>query len=244
MTILKTVALVLSVPFFAGACAREGSSEARPAAAVVSDSSAKPAPAVDNAPAPSAPIQSVPPVGSPPPPPAKSAAPDGQPGTNAQGAATLEFQNRIKEYLKIHNQAEGKVPNLKRTDDPKEISDRQALLAKAIQTLRANAKIGEIFAPEYQPYFIKIVQDDFALRSAADRKAIVDELPKKMKVDVNTVYPTTLPLETFPAALLRKLPDLPPELEYRLVGRSLILRDVKANLIVDILRDVVPTIPS
>ena len=65
-----------------------------------------------------------------------------------------------------------------------------------------------------------------------------------MKVDINTVYPTTLPLATFPPLLLRKLPDLPPELEYRIVGRSLILRDVKANLIVDILRDVVPTIPS
>jgi len=37
---------------------------------------------------------------------------------------------------------------------------------------------------------------------------------------------------------------LPAELEYRIVARSLILRDVKANLIVDILRDVVPTIPS
>jgi hypothetical protein len=35
-----------------------------------------------------------------------------------------------------------------------------------------------------------------------------------------------------------------PELEYRIVGRHLILRDVKANLIVDILRDVVPTIPT
>jgi hypothetical protein len=240
MSILKSTAFVLSLAMLVGACGREGT-EARPAAAI-GDSAAKPAAAGE--PAPSAPIQSVPPVGSPPPPPAKSAAPDGQPGTNAQGAATLEFQNRIKEYLKIHNQAEGKVPNLKRTDDPKEISDRQMLLAKAIQTLRNNAKIGEIFAPEYQPYFIKIVQDDFALRSAADRKAIVDELPKNMKVDVNTVYPTTLPLETFPAGLLRKLPDLPPELEYRLVGRSLILRDVKANLIVDILRDVVPTIPS
>ena len=44
--------------------------------------------------------------------------------------------------------------------------------------------------------------------------------------------------------LLRKLPDLPPELEYRIVGRHLILRDVKANLIVDVLRDVVPTIPT
>jgi hypothetical protein len=140
--------------------------------------------------------------------------------------------------------AEGKVPNLKRTDDPKEISDRERALGEAIMTLRAGAKPGEIFAIEYQPYFIKIVQDDFKGRSAADRKALISELPKNIKVDINTVYPTTLPLETFPPALLRKLPDLPPELEYRIVARSLILRDVKANLIVDILRDVVPTIPS
>jgi hypothetical protein len=240
MSILKSTAFVLALATFVGGCERER--DPASSAAATDTSAAKPAPAEE--PKAVAPLQSVPPVGSPPPAPAASAAPDGQPGTNAQGAATLEFHNRIKEYLRIHNQAESKVPNLKRTDDPKQISDRQTALAAAIQTLRANAKIGEIFAPEYQPYFIKIVQDDFALRSAADRKAIVDELPKNMKVDVNTVYPTTLPLETFPAALLRKLPDLPPELEYRLVGRSLILRDVKANLIVDILRDVVPTIPS
>jgi hypothetical protein len=168
---------------------------------------------------------------------------DGQP-VNAQGAATLEFKKRIDAYLKIHNEAEGKVPNLKRTDDPKEISDREKALGQTIMTLRAGAQIGDIFAPEYQPYFIQIVKEDFKTRSAADRKALVAELPKNVKIDVNTVYPTTLPLETFPPALLRKLPDLPPELEYRIVGKSLLLRDVKANLIVDILRDVVPTIPS
>ena len=168
---------------------------------------------------------------------------DGQP-INAQGAATLEFKKRIDAYMKIHNEAEGKVPNLKRTDDPKEISDREKALGEMIMTLRAGAKPGEIFAPDYQPYFIKIVQDDFKGRSAADRKAIIAELPKHMKVDINTVYPTTIPLATFPPALLRKLPDLPPELEYRLVGHNLILRDVKANLIVDLLRDVVATIPS
>ena len=166
------------------------------------------------------------------------------PRVNTQGLATLEFQNRIKAYLKVHNEAETKVPNLRETSDPAQISEREAALAKMIQTLRAGAQPGEIFAAEYQPYFIKIVKDDFAGRSAADRKALIWELPKNMKVDINTVYPTTLPLATFPAALLRKLPDLPPELEYRIVGRSLILRDVKANLIVDILRDVVPTIPS
>ena len=168
---------------------------------------------------------------------------DGQP-INAQGAATLEFKKRIDAYMKIHNEAEGKVPSLKKTDDPKEISEREKALGQMIMTLRANAQPGDVFAPEYQPYFIKIVQDDFKTRSAADRKALVAELPAKLKVDINTVYPTTLPLETFPPALLRKLPDLPPELEYRIVGRSLLLRDAKANLIVDILRDVVPTIPS
>ena len=162
----------------------------------------------------------------------------------AQNAATIQFHQRILAYLKTHNQAEGRVPNLRTTDDPQKIADREKALADMIMTLRAGAKPGEIFAPEYQPYFIKIVQDDFATRSARDRKALVNELPADMKVDINTVYPTTLPLATFPPALLRKLPDLPPELEYRIVGRSLILRDVKANLIVDVLRDVVPTIPS
>jgi hypothetical protein len=169
---------------------------------------------------------------------------DGQPGVNPAGAATLEFHKHIQAYMKVHNEAETKVPNLKRTDDPKEITEREKALAKMIMTLRAGAQIGDIFAPEYQPYFIKIVHDDFKGRSAADRKALIQELPKNMKVDVNTEYPTTIPLATFPPVLLRKLPDLPPELEYRIVGRSLILRDVKANLIVDILRDVVPTIPT
>jgi hypothetical protein len=169
---------------------------------------------------------------------------DGQP-MNSQGAATLEFQKRIQAYMKIHNEAEGKVPNLKRTDDPVEISGREKALAEMIMTLRAGAQPGEIFAPEYQPYFIQIVQDDFKKRTAADRKALVHELPKGvMKVSINTVYPTTLPLITFPATLLRSLPDLPPELEYRIVGRHLLLRDVKANLIVDALYDVVPTIPT
>jgi len=189
--------------------------------------------------------QKLPPLKKTPNPP-MTAAPtaDGQPGVNPAGAATLEFHKRIQAYLKIHNEAETKVPNLKRTDDPKEISERENALAQAIMTLRAGAHIGDVFAPEYQPYFIKIVHEDFKKRSAADRKALIWELPANMKVDVNTIYPTTIPLATFPAALLRKLPDLPPELEYRIVARSLILRDVKANLIVDILRDVVPTIPS
>lgn len=166
--------------------------------------------------------------------------PDGQP-INALGAAVLEFHKRLEVYMKTHNEAEGKVPNLKRTDDPVEISTREQALAEMIMTLRAGAQEGAIFATEVEPYFRQIIQEDFAKRSLADRRALVHELPKGAKVSVNTIYPTTIPLLTFPAVLLQKLPDLPPELEYRIVGRHLILRDVKANLIVDALRDAIPS---
>jgi len=49
-----------------------------------------------------------------------------------------------------------------------------------------------------------------------------------------------VPLITFPPALLQSLPPLPEGLEYRFYGRHLILRDVKANIVVDMLRNIVP----
>jgi hypothetical protein len=243
MTIFKSATVVLLSAALLAGCQRAASEPAPAAEGSAKPATPAPAPAPETRKPPLLPSEPQAP-GVPAPSAISASTPSGQAAVNAQGSATLEFQKRIQAYLKIHNQAEGTVPDLKNTSDPAKISEREAALGKAIQTLRAGAKIGDIFAPEYQPYFIKIVQDDFATRSAAARKAIIVELPKHMKVDVNTVYPTTIPLATFPPALLRKLPDLPPELEYRLVGHSLLLRDVKANLIVDILRDVVATIPS
>jgi len=43
-----------------------------------------------------------------------------------------------------------------------------------------------------------------------------------------------------PPSLLSNLPLLPPELEYRTVGRDVVLRDVGANLIVDVVAGVIP----
>ena len=91
---------------------------------------------------------------------------------------------------------------------------------------------------------IKVIHDDFAKRSAMDRKALVQELPAKMALTVPMTAPSKLPLATGPATLMLAQPELPPVLEYRIVGRSLLLRDVKANIVVDFVRDAVPTIPS
>jgi hypothetical protein len=159
---------------------------------------------------------------------------------NPQGAATKAFLDRIQEYLTFHNNVEKMVPPLKETPDPAEIAKREAALGDALIQRRQDAKQGDFFIKEYQPYLIKIIKEDFAKRPVADRKALIVELPKGVTVGVNMKYPTTLPLATFPANLLKKLPELPKELEYRIVGRHLILRDVTGNVIVDIMRDVFP----
>src|SRR5689334_953151 len=92
-------------------------------------------------------------------PPATAAMIDPQSAANPQGAATLEFKKHIDAYLKVHNEAEAKVPNLKKTDDPQEIADREKALAETIMTLRAGAQPLDIFTAEYKPYFVKILQD-------------------------------------------------------------------------------------
>jgi hypothetical protein len=159
---------------------------------------------------------------------------------NARGAATKAFLDRIREYVDFHNNVEKTVAPLKETAEPSEIAARQAALGAALIEQRPNAKVGDFFIPQYQPYLIKIIKDDFAKRSLADRKALIVELPKNVKIAVNMVYPSTLPLATFPANLLKALPELPKEVEYRIVGRHLILRDVTGNVIADLMRDVFP----
>lgn len=158
--------------------------------------------------------------------------------TNAHGAATKAFLDRIQEYVNFHNNVEKMVPALKETANPEEIAKRELALGAALIKQRPDAKEGDFFIKQYQPYIIKIIQQDFSKRSVADRKALVVELPKGLKVGVNMLYPTTLPLATFPGKLLKELPELPKELEYRIVGRHLILRDVTGNVIVDLMRDI------
>jgi hypothetical protein len=163
---------------------------------------------------------------------------------NPIGTAVLGFKERVGAYVKVHHEAESKVPKLVETSDPAKVASREAALGAMIKSLRPTAKEGDVFGAEFRPILEKEVRQDFRLRSAADRKALIQELPAKTKIAVNMTYPSELPLATFPARLLSKLPDLPPELEYRIVGHHIVLRDVTANVVVDVARNIVPTIPS
>jgi hypothetical protein len=155
-----------------------------------------------------------------------------------------DFFDHVRAYMKIHNAADAKVPSLKETSDPKQVSGREKALADQIRKERAGAQQGAVFSPSAAKEIGAVVADDFKGRPIKDQKAILVEVPMKVRPAINTDYPTTLPLATVPPTLLMKLPTLPEELEYRFLGRHLILRDIRANLIVDFIPDVVPAAPA
>jgi hypothetical protein len=57
---------------------------------------------------------------------------------------------------------------------------------------------------------------------------------------VNAKYTENQPLPSVPANILLNLPELPAPLEYRIVGRNLILLDSASDLIVDYMLNVAP----
>ena len=61
-----------------------------------------------------------------------------------------------------------------------------------------------------------------------------------VELKVNSHYPRNLPLQSSPPTLLERLPPLPSELQYRIVGQTLVLYDVSSDLIVDLLPEAVP----
>ena len=160
-----------------------------------------------------------------------------QPRANAQAQAVADFSKRVTAYLDLAKKLSEGLPPLKRTDDPSEISSRETALGEAIRAGRAGAQPGAILTPEVAEIFRRVIKNDFRRRTPQGQKIMRDEIPD-FHPKVNLTYPSEWPLATFPATTLAKLPELPDGLEYRLLSDALILRDVKANIIVDFILDV------
>ncbi len=155
-------------------------------------------------------------------------------------AATLkDFGDRLDAYDKLRKQVEGKVGPLKKTDDPAAIAQRQRAIGEGIRQARADAKAGDLFTPPVADAIRRFIARDLARRKPVDRRAFVVSQPD-VSVRVNESYPAGVPFATVPPRLLKQLPVLPEGLEYRFVGSTLILRDVDANLVVDLLPDAIP----
>jgi hypothetical protein len=167
----------------------------------------------------------------------------GQVPRDSEEARDLKtFTDRVQAYVKMQTDLEASLPTLKPTKDAAQIVEHQHALARKIADARRDARQGDIFTHEVTERFRKIIRRAFrGPEGRRARRTIRQDTPFKVPVlRVNDVFPDDIPLTTTPPTLLLKLPELPPELAYRFVGRDLALKDVKAGLIVDLISKAIP----
>lgn len=153
------------------------------------------------------------------------------------------FAARVQQYVKLQKAVEASLPALKPTNEVARIAEHEHALARKIAQARSGARQGDIFSDEVARQFRGIIRGEFQGPDAQlARRTIRPDDPSKVvvRLHVNDVYPESMPLTTTPPTLLSKLPQLPPELAYRIVGRDLTLKDTKAGLIVDLIPNAIP----
>lgn len=160
---------------------------------------------------------------------------------NPHAALTAEFQKRVESYVKLREQAESGLSPLKATNSADAIAEREHALAAQIKNQRAGAKQGDIFTPPICKEFRRLMKITVQGGQAVEiRRSLRSAEPVSLTLRVNQVYPASVPLQSTPASVLENLPDLPKQLDYRVIGHYLILRDAGANLVIDFADGVVP----
>ena len=158
---------------------------------------------------------------------------------SADANVVTEFQQRAKQYLDWREKTAGKTPSP--ADSPEKIVAARRELANKVRVARASAKQGEIFTPKLSEYFRRDIADTLNGPHGKEIRASLRHAePIKIELQINQSYPENVPLQSTPPSLLLNLPELPKGLEYRILGRELVLRDSDANIIVDYVPDALP----
>ena len=159
------------------------------------------------------------------------------------------FSERVKAYMELHDGADKAIGPLKSKSDATQLKAHKQALAEAIRAARTEAKQGDIFVPQVQPLFMQVIGSEVRGKSGAPAKqTIMDENPSKsgeaakLNLAVNAIYPNDVAITTMPPTLLLRLPTLPDALKYLFIGRTLVLRDETAGLIVDYLPNAMPAV--
>jgi hypothetical protein len=144
------------------------------------------------------------------------------------GDVMADFSARVSAYVELRDELRKGTPALA-VGDPAQVRHAVDALAARIRVARAGARRGDIFTPTISREFKKVlVQTDDT--TWAD---IVDDNPGEFSTRINGTYPEKKPFSTVPANILAALPRLPDDVEYRFLGRHLILLDTRASVIVD-----------
>ena len=166
------------------------------------------------------------------------------PRVNPDAGLIAAFTEKVKAYDNLRKDLAKDSPPLKETNNPAEIGNAEKSLAAKIRVARANAQRGDIFTPATEAMFRRLIRPPMVTGpDAKENKAIVKEdapKPGEVPFKINGEYPKEAPQSTVPPDVLKALPPLPENLQYRIVGKHLILLCVHGNLIVDYMLNAIP----
>jgi hypothetical protein len=140
-----------------------------------------------------------------------------------------EFNRRVQDYAALRRRLEVGLPPLVVTTNADDIERFEHRLAERIRHARGD-RHGQLFAPAMEGQVKRMLQ---VQADPVTVDAIMDDGPGEFDVDINDTYSKKRSLGTVPPKLLLILPELVPDLQYRFVGRHLIIFDPRANIIVD-----------
>lgn len=162
-------------------------------------------------------------------------------------AALQVLEERLGAYAALRHSLEKPLPPLEPMTDMEAFYARKTLLAAAIRAALPGARQGNIFTSAVGEHLRGVV---LGALEGVDVAALLldlyaeDDVPCQFRARVHDDYPDWAS-HTMPAILLLQLPPLPEDIEYRLLGHDLILLDLRAGLIIDILpRAIPPTTPE
>ena len=159
-----------------------------------------------------------------------------------EGEPLAHFRQAVEAYMNLHKAVERALPPPGRSADAGHIFAATAAMAHAMRAARSKAVEGELFA-EDAIVFRRVLREVW-------RDADCDVAASLAAQSDDEERPVHRPLihdefdwahgSFMPPCILWALPQIPLELQFRLVGRDLVIVDLHSNLIVDVLPDALP----
>ena len=153
------------------------------------------------------------------------------------------FNQRIDQYMKVHNDVERRLSLKRSFDDAEEMFRAVEALRSGIRAARPDAGRGAILTPDIGALIRTRLETRLADcgQKVEDVLAFINEerLPGASAPTINKRFPWELGSAMWPS-FMGVLPPLPDELEYRFADRDLVLIDIHANVVIDILANALP----
>ena len=155
-----------------------------------------------------------------------------------------QFEMAIARYMALRQRLRTEIAGPVAGSSAAELNTASDRLAAAIQRARPGAREGNIFLVPVTVVVKRRVDDVVRRDNLGPVLANIDDEDVTVKTPaIHLRFPAASQMATMPPSLLAALPELPKELEYRIIGNYLVLRDVDAALILDYIPGAVPRKP-